>query len=222
LKKKKNTLGEQLAFLSVNYSVYVAELFQALVSARDSGKATCAELLIEYRGTIKKEAIFLITKNNAVIVQFRVAEERLLEKNIHFENWMQTDKIRKQVAKKNTAHQSSLIEGLRIGMKKVNLEANVLETPEPAVVHTHFGANAKVVNAVIGDSSGKIKLCLWNELANTVTVGDTIQIKNATVAAFRGERQLRIGKSGTLNVIQNSAAAKIEQKKGISKNVIYT
>ena len=154
-------------------------------------------------------------------MQFRVAEERLLEKDIRFENWMQTDKVRKQVAKKNTAHQSSLIEGLRIGMKKVNLEAKVLETPEPTVVHTHFGANARVVNALIGDSSGKIKLCLWNELANTVTVGDTIQIKNASVAAFRGERQLRIGKSGALNVLQNSAA-KIEQNKGISKNVICT
>ena len=219
--RKKNTLGDQLAFLSVKYSCYVAELFQALLSARNSGKASCAGLSIEYRGTMGKEAIFLITKNNAVIVQFRVAEERLLEKDIRFESWMQTDKVRKQVAKKNTAHQSSLIEGLRIGMKKVNLEAKVLETPEPTVVHTHFGANARVVNALIGDSSGKIKLCLWNELANTVTVGDTIQIKNASVAAFRGERQLRIGKSGALNVLQNSAA-KIEQNKGISKNVICT
>jgi hypothetical protein len=205
LKKKKNTLGEQLAFLSVNYSVYVAELFHALVSARNCGKVTCSELSIEYRGTIKKEAIFLITKDTSVIMQFRVAEENLLEKDIRFENWMKTDRVRKQIAKKNTTHQSNLIEGLRIGMKKVNLEAKVLETPEPTVVHTHFGANARVVNALIGDSSGKIKLCLWNELSNTVTVGDTIQIKNATVADFRGERQLRIGKTATLNVIQNTA-----------------
>lgn len=206
LKKKKNILGEQLAFISVKYSVYVAELFHALGKAKNSGKAKCAELAIEYRGAIKKEDIFLITKDTTVVMQFRVPEEHLMEKNIRFENWMQTDKVRKQVAKKNTAQMSSLIEGLRIGMKKVNLEAKVLETPEPAVVHTHFGANAMVVNAVIGDTSGKIKLCLWNELANMVTVGDTIQIKNATVAAFRGERQLRIGKAGTLNVVQNTIA----------------
>jgi len=43
---------------------------------------------------------------------------------------------------------------------------------------------------------------LWNQQIDTVSVGDTIQIENARVVTFRGERQLRIGRGGQLSVIE--------------------
>ncbi len=97
LNHKEPSIIEHLAFLSVKYYVYLSELYQALVSARRIGKSICGDLTVDYRGNINDQAIFLITKANIVVVQFRVTEEFLFRKNISFESWLDTDKIRKQV-----------------------------------------------------------------------------------------------------------------------------
>ncbi len=205
MNRKRPPIIEQLAFLSVKHRVYLAELFQALVSARETGKSFCMELTVEYRGSTNDDATFLITKQGNVVIQFRVAEEILSKKNICFENWMDTDKIRKQMSKQNPApHRSILVQDLRHGMKRVTVEAEVLETPKPSLVHA-YGSIAMVTNAWIADETGKIKLCLWNEQAKDVVEGDIIQIKNALVTTFNGERQLRLGRTGTINVLQNRA-----------------
>ena len=194
---------EYLAFLSVKQGIYLSELYQALVGAREKGKSECQNLMVEYRCSVKDEAVFLITKDAKVVVQFRVAEEFLQRKDICFENWMNSDKIRKQINRQHTSPKmSTLVQDLRHGMKKVNLEAKVLETPTPSTVQTRYGNSAKVTNAWIADETGKIKLCLWNEQVDFVAVGDTVQIKNASVSTFKGERQLRLGKTGTVSVLQ--------------------
>jgi replication factor A1 len=205
----------------VQYGVYPAELFQALVAARENKKSTCQNLTVEYRGSVDKEAIFLIKQDNNVIVQFRVAEETLLQKNIPFENWMDTDKIRKQMAKLNPAEPvSASISNLRHGMKKINLTAKVLEIQEPRMVHTQFGSNALLANAIIEDETGKIKLCLWDQQVHAVAVGDVVQITNASVSTFKGEKQLRLGKNGVLAVTQNGAAKAKEPAVADAKKLV--
>ena len=222
MNQKKPTIIEHLAFLSVKHSVYLAELFQALVTARERGTTICENLTVKYRGSIGKKAIFLITKDGKVIVQFRVTKEFLLSKDIHFETWMNTDRIRKQIYKQNIEPRvSTLIQDLRHGMKKVNVEAEVLENPKPSLVYTRYGNTATVTNAWIADETGKVKLCLWNEKANSFTEGDTIQIKNAKVSTFRGERQLCLGKTGTIHVLQSRDARTKPDSEDISKNTIY-
>jgi hypothetical protein len=177
------------------------------VSAREQGQSNCQGLCINYRGSVKNEAILLITKETQVIGQFRVAEEFLQRKNICFENWMNTDKIRRQIDRQDMSRVSTQVQDLRHGMKKVNLEAEVIETTKPALVHTQWGNSAMVTNALIADPTGKIKLCLWNEQVNSVNVGDTIQIKNATVFTYKGERQLRLAKNGTITLVQSQVAS---------------
>jgi replication factor A1 len=221
LNQKKSTIVEHLAFLSVKHSVYLADLFQALVTAREQGTATCQNLTIKYRGRIGKGEIFLITKDCKVIVQFRIAKEFLLRKDIRFESWMNTDKIHKQIVNQNCGPRlSTMVQDLRHGMKKVTVEAEVLETPKSSVVQTRYGNSAMVTNALIADETGKIKLCLWNEQASYITIGDMIQIKNASVTAFRGERQLRLGKTGTVSVLHSAAITK-QQDEDAVKNTIY-
>jgi len=222
LNQKKSTIMEYLAFLSVKQGIYLAELYQAMVVAREKGKIRCQNLIVEYRCSLKDEAVFLITKDTSVIAQFRVAEELLLRKNICFENWMDTDKIRKQMYRQNTSPKlSTLVQDLRHGMKKVNLEAKVLKTPTPSTVQTRYGNSAKVTNAWIADETGKIKLCLWNEQADFVTVGDTVQIKNASVSTFKGERQLRLGKTGIVSVLQSRVDGMKQDPEAVAKNRIY-
>ena len=197
---------EQLAFLSVKYSVYLAELYRAIVSARAMGKSVCEELSIKYRGTAENEAIFLITKDGKVIAQFRVAEDVLSRENISFDSWMNTDKIRKQLSKQNpVSPHSTLIQNLRHGMKKVNVEAEVLETQKPQLIHTQYGNSVLLTNAIISDETGKVKLCIWGEQSNSAVVGDIVQIKNAVVRTFKGVRMLSLGRSGTISVLQDKA-----------------
>jgi replication factor A1 len=221
VKQKKSSISEHLASLSVQYGVYPAELFQALVAARENGKATCQNLTVEYRGNVDEEAIFLIKQNGNALVQFRVNEETLQQKNIPFENWMESDKIRKQMAKQNPAEPvSTPVRELRYGMKKVNVDALVLETPQPRQVHTQFGNSVMMANAYIEDETGKIKLCLWDQQVNSVAEGDTIQIRNASVATFKGEKQLRLGKNGTLTVIQSGTSKTKHAAAGEAKKVV--
>lgn len=222
LNQKKPTIIEHLAFISVKYSIHLSELFHALVTAREQGTATCENLAVEYRGKVRKEEIFLITKESKVIAQFRIAQEILLQKDMHFESWMNTDKIRKQIAKQNCGpNVSTMVQDLRHGMKKVTVEAEVLETPKPSLVHTRYGNSAMVTNAWIADETGKIKLCLWNEQANYIALGDFIQIKNASVTAFKGERQLCLGKTGTVSVLRKQAGITRKQPETVVENTIY-
>jgi replication factor A1 len=212
---------EYLASLSIKQGMYLAELYQAIVTAKELGKTTCQNLTVEYRGSLKKEAIFLITKDTRVIAQFRVTQEFLLKKDMHFESWMDTDKIRRQMNRQNMSpNHVTMVQDMRHGMKKVTLEAKVLETPKASTVQTRYGNSAQVTNAWIADETGKIKLCLWNEQVDFVNVGDTIQIKNASVSTFKGERQLRLGKKGTINVLQNSMAV-MKAPEPIPENRIY-
>ena len=208
MRQKKSTLGEHLALVSVKYNVYPSEVVQALVNAKAAGKSTCGDLSVEYRGKVKDETIFLIKKEDNVVAQFKVDEEFLSRSNdTTFENYMTTDKIRKKIAKQNTDTVFSMVSELRSGMKRINLKAKVLEIPKPAQVHTQFGNTAMVVNALIGDETGNIKLCLWEGQINTVALSDEIEIRNAQVCLFRGEKQLRLGKNGGITVLNPTEAA---------------
>jgi hypothetical protein len=204
LNHKEPKIIEHLAFLSVKHNVYLSELYQTLVSARETGKkSACGNLIVEYRGMNNNQPVFLITKANIVVAQFPVAKEFLLRRDISFESWLDTDKIHRQVAKQKVTVDLMLIDNLRHGMKKVNLQAEVLAIQQPQLIHTQYGNSIMLTNAMIADETGKVKLCLWGEQVNFV-VGDTVHIKNASVQTFKGDRQLSLGKLGTLSVLQSN------------------
>lgn len=207
MRQKKSTLGEHIALLSVKHNIYPSEVFQALIKARNNETAVCGNLEVEYRGKVKDEIIFLIKKENHAVAQFRVDEQFLSRKDNPFESWMSTDKITKKIAKQNTESVFTTVNALRAGMKRVNVKAEVLEIPKPVQVHTQFGNTVMVVNALVQDDTGKIKLCLWEGQINSINAGENIEIRNAHVCVFRGERQLRLGKKGVLSATQNTVQA---------------
>jgi len=89
---------------------------------------------------------------------------------------------------------------LKLGMRKVDLKAKVTEISESREVVTKFGAS-RVATAVLSDESGTIKLSLWNEDIDKVSVGNTVQIENGYVTSFRGENQLNVGRYGKVTVV---------------------
>ena len=201
--RNKVSAGEYLALLSIKYEVDPDKLFYALISAEENQKSKCEKLSIECRGKTRDKDIFLIMEDSRVVAQFPIPKEFLLERNNPVKNFMKTDMIRRHLDKKNKGSHSLPIKDLRTGMSQVSLKAKVMEIPRPKSVFTRFGNYASVTNALIADETGTIKLCLWNEQINSISVGDTIQIENARTSTFRGERQLSIGKNGTLSNIEN-------------------
>lgn len=200
--KRKKSAGEYLAFISAKYEVDPDTLFCALLSAGENRKARCGNLSIDCRGKIKGKVIFLITNDSSVVAQLAISEKFLSQEGNPIGNFMETDMIRKQRAKKTRSPVAHSIEDLRAGMKNVTLRAEVLDVTPPKRVITRYGNYASLAKALIADETGKIKLCLWNEQIDAVSPGDTVQIENARASTFRGERQLSLGKNGTLNSIE--------------------
>jgi replication factor A1 len=197
--RHKPSIGEYLAFLSIKYEVDPEKFLYTLRTAEEHKKSRCDKLSIQFRGKIKNKLIFLIMKDSEVIAQFPMDEEFLLNKSNQLRNFIETDRIRRYLLKKNRTATANSIKDLRIGMSHINLKAKILEVAAPKHVVTRYGNNASVAKALIADATGTIKLCLWNGQIGSVSVGDTIQIENAQASMFRGERFLSLGKKGTLN-----------------------
>jgi replication factor A1 len=93
------------------------------------------------------------------------------------------------------------IRDLRNGMKRVTVEAKVVEKGEPRQVRSRYKDETyTVADARIEDETGSIKLTLWNEQIDQVNVDNKVKIENGYVTSFRGEVQLNVGKFGTLTV----------------------
>lgn len=93
------------------------------------------------------------------------------------------------------------INDLKPKQGNVNIEAEVIEKEEPREFEK-FDKKGKVCNAKIKDESGTIKLTLWNEEIDLVKVGDKIKIHNGYVTEWNNEKQISVGKFGTL-IVEN-------------------
>ncbi|MEM2970735.1 MAG: hypothetical protein QXR63_07395, partial [Candidatus Bathyarchaeia archaeon] len=82
-----------------------------------------------------------------------------------------------------------------------------LKVSQPIQIATRFGSYAIIVNAKIADDTGTINLSIFRSQPGMVSVNDIVQIENAHVAWYKGERQLRIGKHGKISVVQRSIYA---------------
>jgi replication factor A1 len=93
------------------------------------------------------------------------------------------------------------IKDLRNGMKRVTVEANVVEKGETRQVRSRYKDETyTVADARVEDETGSIKLTLWNEQIEQVNVGNKVKIENGYVTSFKGEIQLNVGKFGTMTV----------------------
>jgi replication factor A1 len=93
------------------------------------------------------------------------------------------------------------IKELRNGMRRVDVEAKVLEkTPTREVMSRYKDVVHRVATAIISDGTGKIKLTLWNDQIDQVNVNDNIKVENGYITTFRGEMQLNVGRYGKLTV----------------------
>jgi len=195
-------LLEYLARISVKHEVDSGKFFSSFLDAFEHDEATCGELSIECRGKTRDHAIFLITNSHRVVAQFPIPEHILAKTNPLEEFTYNSSFMRNPVQQAKSNHYQ--IKDLRVGMKRVNIKARVLEVSQPRVVATRFGFYANVINVLVSDETGTIQLPLWNKRIDEISAGDFVQVENASVIVFRGVRQLKVGRSGKVSVARDS------------------
>jgi len=195
-------LLEYLARISAKNEIDSGKFFSSFLDAFEHDEATCGELSIECRVKTRDRAIFLITNTDKVVAQFPIPVHILAKTNPLKEFTYRPSFMRNLAQEAKSNHYQ--IKDLRVGMKRINIKARVVEVSPPSLVTTRFGSYVNVANALITDETGTIQLPLWNKQINEISAGDLIKIENANVILFRSERQLRVCRSGKLSIIKDS------------------
>jgi len=97
------------------------------------------------------------------------------------------------------------IKELKDGMQKVDTEGIITDVKEPRTVKLRAGGTAEVVDVILMDDTGQIKMTLWDAQIAMVSMGDKVlrpgrrlQIGNGYVNSYQGTLQLSVGKYGSL------------------------
>ena len=195
---------EYLVKVSMKYNVIPEKFIDGFFSAYKNQKTECGKLTIECRSREKDYAIFLVTKDWDVVGQFHISEHLLREKTSTIKEIVNRQSAIMTLSQEAKS-KSYKIGNLRAGMRRLNIVARVLELSKPIRISTRSGFFADLANILISDETGNINLSLFGAQIEGITLHDTVQIENAHVAWFRGERQLRIGKHGKINVVDSTA-----------------
>ena len=197
---KDGRILDYIARIALMHKVDSSEFFNCIVEAWNQEESECKQLTIRCRERTKNSAIFLFTNGRKVVAQFSIPLIILQGKN-QLESYTKTISA-KTSSVKNFKGVTPKIGDLKPGMKRIDLKAEVLKLSEPKIVYTRYGTTAYVSNALIKDETGSMRMSLWNQQINMVHKGDVINIKNGNVSWFSGERQLNLGRNGSLSVIE--------------------
>ncbi len=94
------------------------------------------------------------------------------------------------------------IRDLRDGMRRVDAEGEIVEISDPRTVNLRTGGEARVADCTLKDSSGSIKLSLWDDQIDAVRQGAKVRVTNGYTNSFRGEVRLNVGRYGKLEVLE--------------------
>ncbi|MFQ6068426.1 MAG: hypothetical protein ACE5KD_02675 [Candidatus Bathyarchaeia archaeon] len=200
---------EYLVKLSIKNQIDATEFFNAFVHAWENGEAICRGLTIQARIRKNDRCIFLITKGHVVVAQFPILERILRDPNpLDRLGYLLKSVTRVSEMRDRKAPNTGLVQikDLKAGMKGVSLRAWVIEVSRPKLVLTRLNEYALLATATLFDKNSTIKVPLWNQRIHSISVNDKVQIDNAKVTMFRGERQLKIGRNGKLKVIESNSS----------------
>ncbi|RQG94387.1 single-stranded DNA binding protein [Natrarchaeobius chitinivorans] len=107
-------------------------------------------------------------------------------------------KIDVQVADTHT------VENLSLGLSNVNLVGLVLDTDSVRTFDRDDGSEGKVSNLVLGDSTGRVRVTLWDEQADTAEEIDpetTVEVIDGYVKDRDGSLELHVGNRGAIEEV---------------------
>lgn len=108
--------------------------------------------------------------------------------------------------KEHTIQAAMQIKDLQPRQGKVEITGTIIEKSDAREISS-ANFSGRVCNAKLQDTTGTIKLSLWNDQTTLVSVGDTIKISNGYVSEYQGEMQLSTGKFGKMELVSKGTAA---------------
>ena len=142
--------------------------------------------------------MFLITSNEEVIAQFPVQHVVLKDADRLKRLFKQTP----QQASPTTRNQQGwTIAELRPGMKQITFSGTVQQISPTNIVTARWGDEVVIANATIADATGTILFSLWNAQIDRVQEGTHIEIRDCRVARYRGALQVRLGRTGSFQIL---------------------
>ena len=96
------------------------------------------------------------------------------------------------------------VEALSLGLSDVNLVGAVLDTDSVRTFDRDDGSEGKVANLTLGDSTGRVRVTLWDDradLADEFDAGDTVEVVDGYVRERDGDLELHVGKRGAVEAV---------------------
>ncbi|KAB1197251.1 MULTISPECIES: single-stranded DNA binding protein [Haloferax] len=99
------------------------------------------------------------------------------------------------------------VEDLALGLSDVNLKGKLLDTGDVRTFDRDDGTEGRVSNLSLGDSTGRIRVTLWDEradLAEELEPGVSVEVVDGYVRERDGSLELHVGSRGAVEVIDES------------------
>ncbi len=101
------------------------------------------------------------------------------------------------------------IEDLSLGISDVNLTGEVLGTEDVRTFDRDDGSEGKVSNVVLGDETGRVRITLWDDQAETATElsqGEVVEVVDGYVRERDGSLELHVGDRGAVEPVDADVA----------------
>jgi replication factor A1 len=183
--------------LSEKYQLDAHKFFTCFQDAWVHEKSSCDGISVQLRHKTKNNYVFLVTQDQKVIAQLHLSQKLLKHlPEVDLTGFTPANKIERL----DTTDMQ--IKNVSAGVKRVNLKARIVGKSLPRNVFSRFGDPLALSTATISDGTGCMKLALWNNQIDKVSIGDTVRIENGRVRMFGGELQVSVGRNGKLQVIE--------------------
>lgn len=96
------------------------------------------------------------------------------------------------------------VENLSLGLSNVNLVGLVLDTDTVRTFDRDDGSEGKVSNLVLGDSTGRVRVTLWDDQADLATeleADETVEVVDGYVRERDGSLELHVGNRGAVETV---------------------
>jgi hypothetical protein len=197
--------------LAKKHNLATTTLHGSLLSARRRGRARCEKLQVEIRSRGADSSTYMFSVNGKPLSQAVIHDysiEKLKKLPIEYSSILEAER-NAQTNGSPGAPIKSEIGKMHLGQNGLSFKAHVVRKSEVRAVTTRDGTPLLVCSVMLSDGTGQIPLAVWNSQISTVSEGDLVEVQNARVRSFRGEKQLALSKkTGLLTVLEPALTAK--------------
>ncbi len=180
-------------------------LYSAMLTARERGKARCGKFSIELRDRGEASSTYMFSVDSKPLAQAKIPNDSVHKLKRLPEDLSDFDREENEESSKPNAQGERQIRGLKFGLRGVSFKAQVVKKSEVRAVTSKDGNPLLVCSVTLSDGTGEIPLAVWNNQIATISEGDVVQVQDARVGSFRGEKQLSLNrKTGAVRVLQRA------------------